>query len=200
MSKELKPLSYNIFKLSKNKAKIVGKADCGFHLVTAYLGKQAINNGNEDIVNLLYYSEHFYLILDLDNLVQYIKGKRNQYGKLCFNCLNLFDTRRGTFDTHQTICSKGLKTNIVYCKPGTIQEFKRWSMLIPAIAYVVCDFESSLIPIKEETKIPANFYKKKRLLNIVNYPPSHHSHLHTCVCAFYDIKLSNVDINRKKTK
>ena len=197
MSKELKPLSYNIFKLCKNKGETVGK-NSGFHLVTAYLGKQATNNANEGIVNLLYYSEHFYLILDLDNLVQYIKGRRNSYGKLCFNCLNAFDTRRGTFDTHQTICSKGLKTNIVYPEPGTIQEFKRWSMLIPAIAYVVCDFESSLIPIMKETQIPPNFYKKKRLLNIANYPSSHHSHLHTCVCAFYDIKLGNADINRKK--
>ena len=198
MSKELKPLSYNIFKLCKNKGETVGK-NSGFHLVTAYLGKQATNNANEGIVNLLYYSEHFYLILDLDNLVQYIKGRRNSYGKLCFNCLNAFDTRRGTFDTHQTICSKGLKTNIVYPEPGTIQEFKRWSMLIPAIAYVVCDFESSLIPIMKEAQIPPNFYKKKRLLNIANYPSSHHSHLHTCVCAFHDIKLGNVDINRKKT-
>ena len=72
-------------------------------------------------------------------------------------------------------------------------------MLIPAIAYVVCDFESSLIPVMKETRIPPNFYKKKRLLNIVNYPPSHRSHLHTCVCAFYDIKSGNVDINSKKT-
>ena len=72
-------------------------------------------------------------------------------------------------------------------------------MLIPAIAYVVCDFESSLLPIMKEYQISGNFYKKTRLLNIVNYPSSHQSHLHTCVCAFYDIKCGNVDINRKKT-
>lgn len=199
MSKELKPYSYNIFKLVK--AKFDESSPSGFHLVTSYLGKQAENKTNEDIVNLLYYSGHFYLILDLDNLIQYVKDKRNCHGKLCFNCLNFFDTRRGSFDSHQITCSKGLKSNIKYCKPGTMQEFKRWSMLIPAIAYVVCDFESSLVPVVENHSIPTDFYKKKIVLNIANYPASHHfkSHLHACLCAFHDIKTGHVDIGKKKT-
>ena len=199
MSKELKPLSYNIFKLIK--ARFDEKSLIGFHLIPSYLGKKVENKANEDIINLLYYDGHFYLILDLDNLVQYVKGKRNCYGKLCFNCLNSFDTRHGSFDMHQITCSKGLKSNIVYCEPGTIQEFKRWSMLLPAFAYIVCDFESSLIPLTEKHAIPSAFYKKGRVLNITNFPRSYRfdAHLHACLCAFHDIKSGRVDIKKKKT-
>jgi hypothetical protein len=200
VSKALNPHSYNIFKLVKNKAEIDGKPATGFHLVTAYLGKQMLNKSNEDIINLLLYKEHFYLILDLDNLVQHVKGIRNFYGKLCYNCLNTFDTRRGSFEIHQKTCSKGLKSNIEYCEPGTMQEFNRWYMLVPAIAYVVCDFESSLIPVIEKETLPKDFYKEGRLLHISNSDTSQHyiSSFHTCVCAFYDLKTGKIDINKKR--
>ena len=212
MSKLLQPISFNIFKLvrNKNEVQIPGNSASNFHLVTAYLGKQAANKSNEEIVNLLYYGEHFYLILDLDNLVQFVKGKRNYHGKLCYNCLNSFDTRSGSFQTHQVTCSKGLKSNIVYCPPGTIQEFRRWSMLVPAVAYVVCDFESTLVPYSEKGGIPDDMYKNGKVLNIINKPEkddfgiinrprkNNFDSLHCCICAYYGIKKGKIILNNKK--
>lgn len=166
MARLLQPVSFNIFKLSKSSDTGDGSLP-PFYLTTIYLGKQGgDNNLNENIANLLYFHEHFYLILDLDGLVQYIKKKRNCHGKLCYNCLNTFDTRKGSFDIHQTTCSKGLKSNIQYAKPGTVQEFKKWSMLVPAFSYVVCDFESSLIPICRDSQDERKATTKKSLHQI----------------------------------
>merc|ERR1711918_182105 len=52
----------------------------------------------------------------------------------------------------------------------------------------------------EKHTISTDFYKKGRVLNIVNYPKSHRfdAHLHACLCAFHDIKSARVDIRKKK--
>ena len=72
-------------------------------------------------------------------------------------------------------------------------------MLVPAVAYVVCDFESSLIPVSVNETLPKDFHKEGGVLCITDQPITHKTSFHTCVSAFYAFKDKTLNFTEKKT-